>query len=261
MRVIDLEPGYYDTYFNCLEDWSDEMKEAGDHKACWYRKYKEKGLKVKIALDEKENAVGMIQYLPVEESFVEGRDLYFIPCIWVHGHKEGLGNRQGQGIGTTLLDAAENDAKNMGAKGMAAWGLWLPFWMKASWFRKHGYKKVDRNSIMLLVWKEFLPEASPPQWIRQKKEILRSRNEIRVTAFINGWCSAQNMVFERAKRASSQFGDKVVFECIDTSDRAVFLEWGISDGIFVDGKSVSSGPPLLYEKLMKIISKNVKRLS
>ncbi len=261
MKVIDLEPKYYETYFNCLEDWSDEMKEAGDHKACWYHKYKERGLKVKVALDEKENAVGMIQYLPVEESFVEGKDLYFIPCIWVHGHKEGLGNRQGQGIGTALLDAAEKDAKNMGAKGMAAWGLWLPFWMKASWFRKHGYKKADRNSIMLLVWKEFLPGATPPHWIRQKKEIPGGRNEIRVTAFINGWCSAQNAVFERAKRASSQFGDRVVFECIDTSDREVFLEWGISDGIFVDGKSVSSGPPSSYEKLMKIISKSVKRLS
>ena len=43
MQIIDLEPAYYQTYFNCLEDWSDEMKEAGGHKACWYDKYKEKG--------------------------------------------------------------------------------------------------------------------------------------------------------------------------------------------------------------------------
>lgn len=258
MKVIDLEPEYYDTYFKCLEDWSDEIKEAGNHKACWYNKYKEKGLRVKVALDETEKAVGMIQYLPIEESFVEGKGLYFILCIWVHGHKEGLGNRQGEGIGTALLDAAENDAKNMGAKGMAAWGLWMPFWMKASWFKKHGYKKADRDSIKLLVWKTFSSDATPPRWIHQKREVFKNPEKVTVTAFINGWCPAQNMVFERAKMASSEFGDKVVFESIDTSDRAVFLEWGISDGIFIDGKEISFGPPLSYEKLIKMISGKVK---
>lgn len=261
MKVIDLEPEYYDTYFKCLEDWSDEIKEAGNHKACWYNKYKEKGLRVKVALDETEKAVGMIQYLPIEESFVEGKGLYFILCIWVHGHKEGLGNRQGEGIGTALLDAAENDAKNMGAKGMAAWGLWMPFWMKASWFKKHGYKKADRDSIKLLAWKTFSSDATPPRWIHQKREVLKNPGKVTVTAFINGWCPAQNMVFERAKMASSEFGDKVVFESIDTSDRAVFLEWGISDGIFIDGKEISFGPPLSYEKLIKMISGKVKKLS
>lgn len=261
MKVIDLASKYYGTYFNCLEDWSEEIKEAGDHKARWYRKYKEKGLKVKIALDEKDTAVGMIQYLPIEASFVEGKDLYFILCVWVHGHKAGLGNRQGRGVGTALLDAVEHDVKKLGAKGIAAWGLWLPIWMKASWFKKHGYQKADRDSLRLLVWKAFSPDAGPPSWIRQKKKNSENPDKVVVKAFINGWCSAQNMVFERAKRASLQFGDKVGFETVDTSVREVFLEWGISDGIFVDGKLITTGPPLSYEKLMKIISKKVRRLS
>jgi N-acetylglutamate synthase-like GNAT family acetyltransferase len=262
MNVIDLEPEYHETYFNCLEDWSDEIKEAGDHKACWYHKYKEKGLKVKIALDEKDTAIGMIQYLPIEESFVKGKDLCFILCIWVHGHKEGMGNRQGKGVGKALLEAAENDAVKSGYKGMAAWGLWLPFWMKASWFKKHGYKKAERDSMALLVWKPFSSDAGgPPSWVRKKKEIPIKPGQVTITAFISGWCSAQNMVYERAKRAGSQFGDKVAFESIDTSEREVFLEWGISDGIFIDGKQVSNGPPLSYEKLMKMISRKVKRLS
>lgn len=260
MKVIDLSPEYNDTYFNCLEDWSDEMQEAGNHKACWYHKYKEKGLRVKLALDDEGVVTGMIQYLPVEESVVEGEDLYFILCIWVHGYKEGIGDFQGKGTGTALLDAAENDAKDLGAKGMVAWGLWLPVWMKASWFKKHGYKKADRNSIMLLVWKPFSDDASPPRWIHQNKEVADVPGIVTVTAFINGWCPAQNIVYERAKRACAEFGDKVVFESIDTSDRETFLQWGISDGLFVDGKSISHGPPIPYEKIMKIITKKVKKL-
>ena len=30
---------------------------------------------------------------------------------------------------------------------MAVWGVALPFWMKASWFKKQGYRKVDRQGI------------------------------------------------------------------------------------------------------------------
>ena len=38
MTVVDLSPGHEGLYFQCLEDWSDEIREAGDHKAVWYRK-------------------------------------------------------------------------------------------------------------------------------------------------------------------------------------------------------------------------------
>ena len=32
MKIIDLTPDQEPLYFCCLEDWSEEMKEAGDHK-------------------------------------------------------------------------------------------------------------------------------------------------------------------------------------------------------------------------------------
>jgi hypothetical protein len=36
MEIVDLTDGYVSTYLACLEDRSDEMQEAGDHKAQWY---------------------------------------------------------------------------------------------------------------------------------------------------------------------------------------------------------------------------------
>lgn len=261
MTVIDLLPEHHNAYYNCLSEWSDEMTEAGEHKACWVNKYKDRGLQVKLALDQQGTVGGMIQYLPIEESFVQGRDLYFILCIWVHGYKQGRGNFQGKGMGQELLSVAETDAAQRGAKGIAAWGVWLPFWMKASWFKKHGYIKAERDSMSLLVWKPFTNDASPPHWIQQKKPVPVIPGKVTVTAFINGWCPAQNMVYERAKRASAEFGDHVVFQAIDTSDKQVFQEWGIWDGIFVNGKRIAFGPPLSFEKIQKIISKNVKKLS
>ena len=224
MRIIDLTEDHKKTYFLCLEDWSEEIKEAGNHKEVWYNKMKDKGLGVKLAVDDHGQVGGMIQYLPIEESFIEGNNLYFVHCIWVHGYKKGRGNFQKKGMGKALLQAAEEDAKSKGAKGIAAWGISLPFWMKASWFKKHGYKKVDKDGMSVLLWKPFTTDATPPKWIKQRKKPELVPGKVAVTAFINGWCPAQNMVFERAKRAASKFGDKVVFQEVKTFERDVFLE-------------------------------------
>jgi hypothetical protein len=68
------------------------------------------------------------------------------------------------------------------------------------------------------------------------------------------------MVYERAKRAAEKLGDPVEFLGIDTSDRDTFLEWGICDGLFIDGKQVRTGPPPSYEKIERLIGKRVRRL-
>ncbi len=222
---------------------------------------KDKGLRVKLALDDEGNVGGMIQYVPIEHSLVEGKDLYFINCIWVHGHKQGRGNFQKRGMGKALLQAAEDDAKALGAKGIAAWGISLPFWMKASWFRKHGYKKTDKNGMAVLLWKPFTEDAILPKWIKQKKQPEKIPGKVTITAFCNGWCSAQNMVFERARRAAAEFGDKVVFHEIDTFDREVFLEWGRADDLFIDDKQVRTGPPPAYEKIKNCEKSQIKFLT
>jgi len=69
-----------------------------------------------------------------------------------------------------------------------------------------------------------------------------------------------NLSFERAGRAAAEFGDKVDFQHIDTYDRDTFLEWGISDGLYIDGKEVSTGPPPSYKKLKKLMDKRVRKL-
>lgn len=259
MKIIDLSEEHMKEYFCCLEDWSEEMDEAGDHKENWYREMKDKGLGVKLAVDDYGKVGGMIQYLSVEHSFIEGENLYFIHCIWVHGYKKGRGNFQKRGMGKALLKAAEADAKSRGAKGIAAWGIFLPFWMKASWFKKQGYKKVDKEGMSVLLWKSFASDLNPPKWIKRRKKPELTPGKVTVTAFINGWCPAQNLTYERAKRAASEFGDRVLFREINTMDRDVFLEWGIVDGLFIDDKSLRPGPPPSYEKIKKKIAKRVRK--
>ena len=260
MKIVDLTEKFVRSYCHCLEEWSDEMREAGSHKECWYREMKDRGLGVKLALNEREEAVGMIQYVPVEQSYAEGRELYAILCTWVHGYREGVGNYQKRGIGKALLAAAEEDVRGQGAKGMVAWGLPIPVWMKASWYKKQGYRQVDSLGFLgpVLVWKPFSGDALPPRWIREKKRPEKSRGPLVVTGFINGWCPAGNIAFERARRASAEFGDRVSLREVRTLDREVFMEWGISDGIFIGDRQVRTGPPPAYVRIRKKIEKQIR---
>ena len=260
MRIIDLSSEHEELFLKCLEDWSPEMNEAGDRRRAWLEKMRVRGLDVKLALDDRGVVGGMIQTVPIELSHARGKDLQTILCIWVHGYKQGRGNFQKRGMGKALLAAAEEQAQKNGKKGMAAWGIGLPFWMRASWFKKHGYQVADKNSMAVLLWKPFSADAAPPVWFKPLKRPEGMPGKVVVTAFVDGWCQGQNLSVERARRAASGHGDKVVYREMDTTDRAVLEEWGIPSALFIDDREVNTGPPPTYEKLRKLIAKRVKRL-
>ncbi len=259
MQIIDMSEAHEADFFCCLEDWSDEAKEAGPRRGEWYESMREKGLRVKLAADDDGTVGGMIQYAPIEMTHVEGEGLYFVYCIWVHGYKKGRGNYQKRGMGKALLAAAEDDVRALGGKGLVVWGIRLPFWMKASWFRKRGYRPVDRDGIAILMWKPFTGDAKPPRWIKQRKKPVATPGKVTVTSFVNGWCMAQNIAHERAKRAAAEFGDLVEHQVFDTFGEEVFEEWGIVDALYIDGKRVNTGPPPSYEKIRKKIARRIRR--
>jgi hypothetical protein len=260
MKITDITPENEKHYYCCLEEWSEDLKEAGDHKQRWYEHMKGKGVKVKFAVDEYNVIGGMIQYLPVEHSMIEGKNLYVVLCIWVHGSKKGRGDYRKKGMGTALLKAAEEDSKNLGADGLVTWGLIIPAFMKASWFKRKGYKVVDKNGIMRLMWKPFTENAISPKFIKLKKLPEKGKDKVNVTVFRNGWCPAMNLVYERALRASKEFEGKVDIKEFETIHRETFNEWGIMDGLFIDGKEVNTGPPPSFKKIKKKIEKRVKKL-
>ena len=260
MKIIDITPENENQYFCCLEEWSDDMKEAGDCKQKWYRQMKDKGLRVKFAVDENDRIGGMIQYIPIEHSMFEGVDLYVVLCIWVHGHKQGRGDYRKRGMGKAMLQAAEEDCRELGSNGLVTWGLIIPVFMRASWFKRRGYKVADRRGIMRLLWKPFNEFAVPPKFIKPKKKPEKGIGKVRVTMFRNGWCQSMNITCERAIRASAEFPELVDIVEIDTTNRKIVEEWGITDALFINAKEVGIGPPLTYEKIRARIYKRVKSL-
>ena len=43
MQIVDLTTDQEKLYCMCLEDWSSDMRESGDHKGKWYCRMKESG--------------------------------------------------------------------------------------------------------------------------------------------------------------------------------------------------------------------------
>lgn len=259
VHVVDLPERHTPSYLVCLEDWSPEMHEGREHKVRWFEKARQRGLRVKLAIDDDDRPLGMIQYVPIELSPIEGEGLYMILCIWVHGYSKGVGDAQGQGIGTRLLAAAEQDVRALGATGLAAWGLHLPVWMKASWFKKHGYVTVDRVGVRELVWKPFASDAQAPRWVEPQPVPVAAPGQVEVTAYLNGWCPAANLVYDRSRRAADEAGPPVRFTTIDTSDRHAFLRCGHVDEVFVNGRVVQRGAPPSYRAIRRKIDRQVRR--
>jgi len=259
MEIVDLSDNEVPTYCKCLEDWSHEFDDEGGRKLAWYGRMKERGLRVKLAREEDGRVVGMIQYAPADAAPVDGEGIYYVYCVWVHGYDEGVGRHQGRGIGKRLLAAAEADAKSLGSKGLAAWGLRLPFFMRSAWFKKQGYRVVDRDGMMELVFKPFVEGASPPRFLERRDRPAAGASRVTVTAYTNGWCPAQNIVYERAQRASADFPGAVDFVGVDTSGKETLAARGIADGLFIDGKEVRTGPPPSYERIHALIGKQVKK--
>jgi len=259
MRVIDLTDALCPLYLRCLEERSEELAEAEEHRTRWYASFRDRGLRVKLARNDQDGVIGMIQYMPADEAFVDARDLYFVLCLRVLA-REG-GDRPRRGVGSALLEAAEADVRTRGARGIAAWGVARPPGLRASWFRRRGYSRADTDGRRVLLWKPFSDDAVPPRWIRGGDPTPpgHGHGRVRVTAFRNGWCTLHNIAFDRARSVAADFGDEVVFEYVDTADPAAVHDWGQVDSLFIDGVPVRTMPPPSYRKLHARLARAVRR--
>lgn len=131
--------------------------------------------------------------------------------------------------------------------------------MRASWFKRHGYKVVDKDGMMRLLWKPFNEQAKPPLFMKQKKNPEPGSGKVNVTIFRNGWCPAHNITNERARRASAEFAGNIDIQEYETFDRDIVKEWGIFDSLFIEGKEVRTGPPPSFKKIRKKIEKRVRQ--
>jgi ribosomal protein S18 acetylase RimI-like enzyme len=255
MEIVDLTEEHEEVYLCCLKSEDRTLAQGVPIKRRWLDRHRDRGLGVKLAIDDDGEVAGMIQYSPrgLAPFLVADSGTWVVHCIWVHIYEGGIGDRGGRGIGPALLRAAEEDMRARGARGVAAWGIQADEWMNAPWFERHGYHRVDEQGWLALTFKAFNPDVDDPRFLREVKRPGPVPGKARVSSFLIGWCTSGNLNHEWAKRASEELGDAVVFEHFDTSDPTVAAEWGISTGIFVNGEEFPVGGNENYEKVRQFI--------
>jgi predicted N-acetyltransferase YhbS len=229
---------------------SEELDDCGRTRMALIKAMMEKGLRVKVALVEGQQA-GAIHLMPIEICpwACLGRDLLVIPCLWVPK------KFQGQGVGKALVESALSEAANQGTKALVTPGYYWDFWfMPAPFFEKMGFSPIRRRGEEALLWKTFDPSAEPPEFFERKYEFKPVPGKVVVDLFWH-FCLTSVMEAARVREVVGEFGDRVLLNEHSADDRDVLLCCQTPRAIFVQGKEISWGYEAPREGIREAITR------
>ena len=236
MQLLDVTKKTENLFFHCLQREGSVDTDVLNIRRQWFEKFKAKGHRARLLVLDHGQIVGLVQYLPIEYSFLVGENLMVILCLWVHGYENHIGVHQGQGYGRFIVDAVEEETRALGLSGVAAWGMdWDINWMPASFFEHLGYSRVDQEDKVIVLWKPFSPDVQPPLLKRLDFPLTAGTDKVNVTVVANGWCLGCQKIIE-SRNAIKGLEDIVEYEEIDPPDSATYIHLGNVGGIFLDGK-------------------------
>jgi GNAT superfamily N-acetyltransferase len=236
--------------------WREEMKSTMDAKREWFRTMTHKGLQISVALEKSEEVLrsfgaknakmkelvvgdnipkGLIEYLPIEfaPEPVIGEKSLFLDCVWVlppFWHKE---------IAKRLLEVSIENARSYGGASVLAYegDKWFGFfpYMPASFFKQFGFKEVCREGTRVLLHLN-LGADELPSLIHPKTGVVGTDERVVVDVLFNSQCPWSGWMANTVKRNMRKY-DAVV-NPINTDDRKIIEEYGLSRGVRINGVPV-----------------------
>jgi len=162
IKIVDLTPENIADYGVC--GYKDVEKHLELRKKIeWFKKYYEKGLRIKVLLSEKGGYQGMLEYIPGKYAHrpVDAEGYMFIHCVFVGFKKE----FKGKGFASTLIDECIKDAKQNNMLGVAIVTRKGPFMVNKDIFLKKDFQVADsqKPDFDLLV-KKFDEKSKNPKF-------------------------------------------------------------------------------------------------
>jgi hypothetical protein len=138
-----------------------------------------------------------------------------------------------------LLERVIGDAKAYGGASVLAyegdkWFGYFPY-MPVSFFAKFGFREVDRDGSRVLLHLNLGGEEEP-RLIYPKTRKVEKSDKIIVDVLFNSQCPWSWWMADKVKRGMKKY-DAVV-NAINTDDRRVIEEYGLSRGVCINGKPV-----------------------
>ncbi len=229
---------------------SEEIDQCGQRRLAWIRSMRGQGLRVFTAHGGRKR-IGFLYVMPIEVSpwGPIGHDLAVVPCLSV------VREAQGRGAGRALVEAAEEEARRQGRKGILTTGWHHDFWfMPAAFFERIGYSQVHRRDNEAILWKRFDPLAQPPQFLECSYQFVPMPGKVVIDLFHNTFCETSDIEAQRVREVAADFGDRVVLHEFPAEDREVLLRYQLPRGIFVNGKEIGWGYEAPKEGIAEAIS-------
>jgi len=222
----------------------------------WLKSMMRDGLRVLVALEKSEDVLssfstrnkkireliirgkipkGLIEYTPIKFATepITGENSLFINCVWV------LPKFWNVGVAKSLLNGFIEDAKTYGGASVLTyegdkWFGYFPY-MPMSFFRKFGFREVDRDGSRVLLHLNF-GAGEQPRLIYPKTRQVGKSDKIVVDVLFNSQCPWSWWMADKLKRGMKKYGG--VVNAVNTDDRRVIEKYGLSRGVCVNGKPV-----------------------
>jgi len=191
--------------------------------------------------------VGWIDCSPAELE-----DWVVIGCIDV---EEGYSR---QGIGKALMEAAIEEARRRGLKGVIV-GATKWYHMPKSFFAKYAFVDTDEKadiSRMILKFKETEDPQFPPRASFYKPQLVKGK--VVIDLIRTGNCPMGYQMHDLVKKAAERFKEKVRINEYATSEKDVVGRFGKGGcGMYANGESMFFGYPGKLEDAVAYLQKKV----
>jgi len=236
--------------------WQEAMQPAMDVRKEWLKAMMHNGLQVLVALEKSDNFLrsfgarnkkirelivggkvpkGLIEYVPIEfaPEPVKGVKSLFIDCIWV------LPKFWHAGVARRLMEKFIENARVYGGASVLAYegDKWFGFfpYMPVGFFEKFGFREVCRDGSRVLLHLD-LGGGELPTLIHPKTRKINKSDRLMLDVFFSSQCPWSRWMVDKIKRNMRRY-DAVIRE-INTDDRRVIEEYGMSRGVCINGVPV-----------------------
>lgn len=231
-----------------------EIAAAARRRIAWLRSMYEKDSRVKVASIDGEQ-VGFLHVMPIEVCpwGPIGQNLSVIPCLVV------LKKAKHRGVGRTLINSAEEEARRQGRKGIVTIGYYHDLWfMPAPFFEKCGLSVVKCNDETAILWKVFDTSVETPMFLEPNYQFKPIPGKVVVDLFWNTFCPTSDIEAQRVREITVEFGESVVLHEYCADESAILSCYQISRGIFINGKEIWWGYEAPKEGIREAISKALR---
>ncbi|MFX1378571.1 MAG: GNAT family N-acetyltransferase [Promethearchaeota archaeon] len=181
--------------------------------------------------------MGLLEYVSIEHALepIDGHNSLFINCMWV------LPPFWQMGVAKALLRSFIEKAKEYGGASVIVYdgdrwfGTTIEY-MPLSFFKKFGFKEVDRDGSRVLLFLD-LGSSSVPKFIPPKLKEFQKSKKIDLELLYSNQCPWSKYMINTVKKGVEKYST-INLNIYNTDDPKLVKALGVSRGIYINGKPI-----------------------